>query len=119
MIALHNHRCGSFFSQLQLFPFEINRTVNQCCCLKFMHVSILFFRHIFDEVHMFPISHFDGTGSLTAKFMEVLIREVSVEFYFVEMIPFISCVHCFSGYCAEPMVVAIATTFIEDPGAAG
>lgn len=65
---------------------------------------------------MLSVAYFNSTTGFSAKFMKMLIRKVSVEFNFVEVVLFVFGVDGLSGYGAESMVMAIAT-FIENFGA--
>lgn len=97
---------------------KIDWAVNQGCCLKCMFVSIFLFRNIFQEVYMFAIANVNSTGGFSAKFMEMLIGKISAEFDFVIMVAFVFYIDSFSGYGAEPVVMAVIA-FPENFGAAG
>lgn len=102
----------------KLFTFKVDRTINECCCLKFMFMVIFFLGKILNEVHMFSVADFDSTGSLSAELMEMSVRKVGVKFYFMEMVFSTGEIHSFSGHSAESMIMA-DVTFIKDSGAAG
>ena len=83
-----------------------------------MFVIIFFFSEIFDEMDVFSISNINRTGSLSTEFVKMFIGKVSMEFYIMEMIVFVWTVFGFSGYGAEPVIMAI-TILIKNSGASG
>ncbi len=88
---------------------KVYRDVNECRCLKFIFVIIFLFGKVLEEVYMFTIANFDSIGSFSKEFMEMLVREVSMEFYFMKMVVFIFGVDGFACYCTESMVMTLIT----------
>lgn len=67
---------------------------------------------------MFVVSDINRTGCFSIEFVKMSIREVSTEFYFMEVVVFIRNIFCFVGYGTKSVVMAL-TAFLEYTGTAG